>query len=178
MTIQRPPFLRLPPNVLEDITLYAVDTQLGPPREILTLILTCRAIHNQLLDCSHLYARVFRCKFDYAAARRRLGEAAVYTPNLARQLKAHCITLAALRSGDVHGPNLLTTLWGAFLMMIENDGRNAVQLIEYAGLKPFLATYAAQRLWKGLHNGWPQCNIANSLALWLMWLVTDLGTCL
>lgn len=68
-------------------------------------------------------------------------------------------------------------LWAAFLMMVESDGKNEAQLLEWAGLKTFADRFVRERLWEGRdnYNGWPAESVTNSLALWLMWLTTDEG---
>ena len=163
----------LPAYVLEDIAVYTLDP-LGPPKELLSLLLTCRSLYNAL-SLPHLYAQIFRFKFDWTSAKRRIGNRANYPSNLAQQLKVYCRTLQAVRSGDIHAATLLDTLWNAFFMMIENDGRNAAQLLNYAGLKAFAKRLVFERLWEDMRYGWPVQKAANSLALWLYWFSTDAG---
>ncbi len=59
--------------------------------------------------------------------------------------------------------------------MMENDGRNAAQLMEWAGLKLFVDRFVRTRLLDGATNGWPRENIINSLAVWLLYATTDEG---
>lgn len=173
-------FCRLPLPVLENIGLeVSVVNPLGPPTDLVSLLLTCKHVHSFLgfPHNRHLYARIFRAKFDYRAAFRRFGARATYTANLANQLRIYCQCLTHIRRGDIMSNHTPRFLWAAFLMMVESDGKNEAQLLEWAGLKTFADRFVRERLWEGRdnYNGWPAESVTNSLALWLMWLTTDEG---
>lgn len=179
MTSQQSILCSIPLVILENI---AHETTLidpfGPPSTLIPLLLTCRHIHNALSfkSCSHLYARIFRSRFDYRAASRRFGIRATYSPTLAKQLKKYCITLKRFRRGDINSDTLQDDFYLAFFMMSENDGRNYVQL-QWAGLPAFVDRFVRQRLWddRESSNGWPAENRINSLALWLLYFTTTKG---
>ncbi|TCD63351.1 hypothetical protein EIP91_005652, partial [Steccherinum ochraceum] len=170
----------IPTTILESIALEAALLQpLGPPADLVPLLQTCRYIHHALAlqHNRHLYAHIFRSMFDWRAASRRFGPRACYSSNLAVQLKKYCTTLRRLKHADPDSEHLNLDLWNAFLMMIENDGRNAAQL-EWAGLTAFVDRLVRERLWRGREDfhGWPAENTTNALALWLMWFTTDQAT--
>ncbi|THH19371.1 hypothetical protein EW146_g1793 [Bondarzewia mesenterica] len=145
----------------------------GRPSALLPLLSTCSFLHNTLRfhHNKSLYARIFSCMFDPDAARRRFGDRAVRTSNLASQLRLYWETLKHIRGGDIHSPQNVDYFWIAFFMLMENDGRNAVQLRQ-AGLGPFVENFVRSRLWEDAENGWPTESPINSLALWLMWCTT------
>ena len=173
-------FCRLPSTVLENIALETcVVEPLGPPSDLVPLLLTCKHIYVQLafLYNRHFYARIFRAKFDTRAALRRLGSRASYTANLANQLRIWCQCLTHIKRGDIMSSQTPKFLWAAFFMMVESDGKNEAQLLEWADLKTFVDRFVRERLWESRddYHGWPAESSVNALALWLMWLTTDEG---
>lgn len=180
MRAQSSAFCKLPAVILESIGLeVTVVDPLGPPKDLIALLLTCKHIYHVLAfdNNRHLYARIFSCKFDTRAAYRRFGARAAYTSNLAHQLKVYSACLKRIRHGDIHAPSLTKDLWISFFMMVESDGKNEAQLIEWARLHTFVDRLVRERLWEGRenHNGWPAESNLNALALWLMWFTTDEG---
>ncbi|OCH92980.1 hypothetical protein OBBRIDRAFT_725705, partial [Obba rivulosa] len=168
----------VPDSVLEHIALeVAVAEPLGPPAGLVPLLRTCRRIHTVLdIDTNHnLYAKIFTLKFDKRAANRRIGEHAVYSSNLAFQLRKYCLTLQRICTGDVYSELIEDDLWTAYLMLLENDGKNAEQLLEYAKLDAFVDRFMCTRLWENRlqYGGWPAESTANSLAVWLYFMTLD-----
>ncbi|OCH92972.1 hypothetical protein OBBRIDRAFT_772380 [Obba rivulosa] len=167
----------VPAVVLEHIALeLALAEPLGPPAALVPLLQTCRHIYALLnYENSALYAAIFTLKFDRRAANRRLGEEAIYSSSLAFQLRKQCTALTRIRSGDVYSPSVVSDLWTAFIMMTENDGKNAAQLLEYASLDVLVDRFIHTRLWEGReeHAGWPAESTANALAIWLYWMCID-----
>ncbi|PSR74766.1 hypothetical protein PHLCEN_2v9563 [Hermanssonia centrifuga] len=180
-------YLSLVPNtVLENIAFWCIDP-LGPPAALIPLLLICKDIYLKLLPpgLSHasgerpdqyFYARIFKFLFDSGAIDRRLGPRPAYSRNLAAQLLVYCPALKRIRSGNIHADTVQDDLWSAYFMMMENDGRNAAQLLEWAGLKAFVDRFVRTRLLDGATNGWPCENIINSLAVWLLYATTDEAT--
>jgi hypothetical protein len=169
----------LPFAVLENITVeLALAEPLGPPKHLVALLGTCRAIYDSLAFHvnPHLYARIFRCKFDTRAAVRRLGERCARVQNLADQLKVYCVALRRIRGGDIAAESVEDDMWSALFMLLENDGKNEEQL-EWAGLRGFIDRYVRNLLFVRSEetSGWPAESRANALALWLMWFTTDEG---
>ncbi|GJE97849.1 hypothetical protein PsYK624_140710 [Phanerochaete sordida] len=172
----------LPHDVLQSIAVEVANTQsLGLLDNLVALLQTCQHIYVLLSPThnNHLYGRIFRLKFDTGAAARHLGDRALYSPALASQLREYCAALKRIRSRDLAAPPdvLERTLWAAFFLLAENDGRNHAQL-QLAGLGAFVDAFVRTRLWDGheSNHGWPLDTTANALALYLMWYMTDSET--
>jgi hypothetical protein len=185
----------LPTEILEQIA-YFVGTEsfLGPPSSLAKLSSANRAIHSSLSVATniHLYACIFRFKFDTGHVVRRLGAKNVTAAALSSELVQRCVHLKRIRartdSRAVHAPfhrhktTLKETLWTAYLMMLENEGNNEQQLIEYARLEDWLKEYwtderGASNVHAFLLGGlWPLESDENALAMWLFWFLIQSGT--
>jgi len=110
--------------------------------------------------------------FDVGAVRRRIGISAVRSRNLASQLKTYCITLKRIRRGDINAPDIEDLLRTVFILLTENDGKNREQL-EWANTYQFVYNFVHHRLWEDTVNGWPRDTPLHSLALWVLWCMTD-----
>ena len=170
-----PSLLALPPDVLDLIALHlALADQLGPPAHLVPLLCAHSLFNNNLSITrnSHLYARIFRAKFDHAAAHRRFPDDAAYSHVLASQLVRNCQTLQRIRRRAI----IVDDLYRAFVLYLENDGLNAAQLSD-AGLPDLIERYVLNRLWHGRdrsHN-WPTESRENAFALWLFWYTLTPG---
>ncbi|KAJ6544648.1 hypothetical protein DFH09DRAFT_990484 [Mycena vulgaris] len=165
------PLCAVPPEILEHIA-YELTclAPLGPPAALVPLLLTCKAVNSRLSGNAPLYSRIFKFKFDSGAVRRRAFDP---TPNqCSDQLVLYCTQLHRLR-GPVSADDCDEVLFGAYLMMLENDGRNAAQL-EHAGLDSYLDIFVRTRMWdsRGSSHGWPVDSVASACALWLIWMTT------
>ncbi|CAA7264935.1 unnamed protein product [Cyclocybe aegerita] len=161
----------LPTELLHNIAQALVATNpLGPPRELIPLILTCRAWHA-IFTADTLLAAICRLKFDTAAVTRRAFTP--HTHDLAEQLVHACTLLRAIRAGDVYDIDAHEHLFTAYMLMLDNDGKNYAQL-EWAGMGAYVARFVRRRLWEecAANEGWPVDNAANACALWLMWMTT------
>jgi hypothetical protein len=170
---------RLPAELLELLALeVALLELLGPPKDLIALLCTCRRVHDFLAfdQCYNLFARIFKAKFDISAVRRRFGPKSVRSSSLALQLKKYCTTLQDIRGGNIYSSNIHDILRTAFFMAMENDGKNSFQLA-WAGLDRFVDRFVRTRLCEDaeMNNGWPADNSVNALALWLMWFTTTRG---
>lgn len=205
-TFRSPTLETLASEVLQRIAFFAADFTLGPPTSVLSMMLTCKSLSNALSieDHPYLYDRIFRMKFDIAAPERRLGPklllgrrsehrsrtnlgnisgAPAPAPSmkltssiLANELRIRYATLKRIRRQEINTPHTRQDLWIAYLMMLESDGRNEVQLIEYADIAKFVLMFLRSRLYEGSeerNNGWPIESEENALAVWLLWLVND-----
>ncbi|KAG0706198.1 hypothetical protein DFH29DRAFT_980491 [Suillus ampliporus] len=179
----------LPQEVMENIAFFsATATDVGPPSDLLPLLLSCRSIHGALsLETNlHLCARIFEHKFDLGAAVRRLGPHIATPIALSKELRKRFVYLKRIRARtdsrlcapDASKSQVLgELLWLAYLMMLENDGKNVRQLREYAGMEQWLMEYwfdddGASLASKALsEDDWPLDNEHNSLAMWLFWLL-------
>ena len=159
--------LRLPNELIHQCSFHLLaQSPLGPPRDLLTLALTCRTFNLAVTSIS-FKARICRLMFDVGAIARRL-----FNPrdtDLADELHRCCNVLKAIRKAD---PILLDdTLSASYFLMLSNDGKNYAQL-EHAGLDAYVDNFVRSKLWegRGTNQGWPLDNFDNAHALWLMWM--------
>jgi hypothetical protein len=135
----------MPSEVLSHIALdtVSIPTSIPTPRELTTvrsLVLTGRTFHQNLSPehNPHMYANIFRLMFDVEAIRRRTGAATVVASAFALELKQRVETLKRIKSSlddaecneDIRHA-LSTDLVRAFMMMVEDDGKNRHQLVEF-----------------------------------------------
>jgi len=179
----------VPQEVLEHVALFSVThCFLGPPSTLSSLITTNRKIHSQLSIASnpHLYARIFAYKFDIAPAIRRLGPDRITPRILADELQLRCLYLKRIRTrldsvvhtfpaheSDRFSPHEL--LCHAYLLMLENEGKNEKQLREYARVDGWLREYwfaelgASRAISFMGANLWLLESPERSIAMWLFW---------
>ncbi|EIW76650.1 hypothetical protein CONPUDRAFT_139394 [Coniophora puteana RWD-64-598 SS2] len=183
----------VPQEIIEHIAFFA-GTQyvLGPPSDLLPLLLTSRAFHRQLADSYNpwLYARIFEYKFDLRAAARRLGAEAMTVLVLKAELQKRCAYLKKIKArtsaflneddDDLSDDGVRAELlWMAYLMMLENDGKNERHLREYAQMETWLWDYwfdargASRASQLVSMDKWLPDTEQNSLAMWLFWLLFD-----
>ena len=160
-----------------------IPTMFNPssPSSLVSLLETNRTINSRLsLKSNHyLYAKIFAHKFDLASASRRLGPDRTEPAVLAEELRRRCIYLKRLRSrvdsridpvtgGDDEARQEL--LFHAYLLMLENDGKNGEQL-DWARLDGLLHNFVLTKLWhqRELYEQWTAENAINALAVWLFW---------
>ncbi|KAG8212957.1 hypothetical protein J3R82DRAFT_11323 [Butyriboletus roseoflavus] len=170
------------PSVLEDIAFYlAVDPFLGPPVNLLSLLLTCRTLYDHLsVNTSGLYARIFRHKFDCGAIERRLSARWTSAPCLAQELRSRFVALQHIKHGNPSLPLDREALWKAYLMLLENDGRNERQLSGWANLPDWLLGVVALRSSAlSTSSTHPMRHLSDpegmSLAVWLLWMTSSKG---
>lgn len=166
---------RVPSEVLSDIVVFAVDP-LGPPKAFATSLSICRQI-TWRLDRYVVGSRIFRCLFDTSSPERTLPENAMRPRTLFRELQVYSTTLQVIRRRDIYASDVVDHLWNAYLMLVENDEHNAAQLIQWADVQAFTDRFVRERLHEGRASPqhWPLDTVANSLALWVMWLSMDAG---
>ncbi|KAI0742868.1 hypothetical protein C8Q80DRAFT_1191188 [Daedaleopsis nitida] len=181
----------VPQEVLEHIAFFAAtDSFLGPPDGITALLSIDRRTHDALSMSAnpYLWSRIFLYKFDVASSARRLEEQgkAVNAPEMCDELKLRCILLKRIRRrtdsiatsynlSPTHRDSLRSILWMAYLMMLENEGKNDKQLREYAGFDAWLKEFlfhpsgASLAAWSVREDLWPPNDERSALALWLFW---------
>lgn len=145
----------VPQEILEHIAFFsATQTFLGPPSALVPLLGTCRRFHSRLSINSnhHLYASVFAHKFDIASVVRRLGSDRTTPYVLTRELQRRCFYLKRIRGRldstvkpsrdsdnvDHDGSILHELLFHAYILMLENEGKNEQQLREYGRIDAWL----------------------------------------
>ena len=185
----------IPQEILEQIAFCTVTSELlGPPAAIIPLLLTNRRFHTILSLSSnpHLYARIFAFKFDLVAVIRHLGPEQTSAKVLSVELQRRCSLLTRIRRRSdtkiIQFPivqydeeMVLAILWMGYLMMLENYGKNELQLRNYAEMDIWLKEYwfdpqgASFTTLSIKMDKWPPNNEQNSLAMWLFWFLLDPG---
>lgn len=199
-------FSDIPPDILELIAFFvAINPLLGPPSELLSFISLSKFTYDSLSLRKNpsLYARICAVKFDLDAPLRRLGKAAMLPQALANELVKRCIVLKRFKATSMahiinpmpeEEETLNEMLWTAFFMVLENDGRNVIQL-RNSGVAGWLNAYwfdtagsshAMSLLqddeWPALGLGSPRnsispyrCSQHLTLAMWLLWFFFEPG---
>ncbi|KAG8952156.1 hypothetical protein FRC04_005156 [Tulasnella sp. 424] len=192
-----PSLTNIPPEILDEIAFHTVlipkASKLGPPCDLHSLLLTCKAVHESLSTSCALLARIFRCQFDYAALARRFSPSWLTSNVLADQLKTRWTILKRIRSvgvsweqqGDLKDSwpidswgktNVTEDLWMAFLMLLESDGKN-VQQLRNAKMQSYLDAYVNVFLIRRAKQYDYQNETVNStLAIWIGYLLEDEAT--
>lgn len=178
----------VPQEVLEHIAFFAAtQTFLGPPAALLPLLGTNRRIYARLAISSnhHLYSRIFDYKFDASNNVSRLGIGQITPKAVAHELKLRCMFLQRIRarldSRQANEENdnemLRDLLFHAYLMMLDNRGKNEAQLRGYAGMDGWLREYwfdeqgASHAMSSIRTDRWPPNDEKTSLAMWLFWFL-------
>ncbi|KAI0791033.1 hypothetical protein C8Q75DRAFT_86094 [Abortiporus biennis] len=185
-------FALIPPEVLEHIALYTACSEfLGPPSGLLSLLTLNHTVHAalSLKNNPRLYAQIFALNFDINAAIRRLGADRINATTLSEELVRRCTLLSRFRSrvdgkltesGELvegQGDMIDSMLWMAYLMMLENDGYNERQLIEYGRIDEWLKEFwfdpmgSSQATLSIRADIWPENCERMSLAMWLFWML-------
>jgi hypothetical protein len=178
-------FDSIPQEILEHVGFYLATEQLcGPPSALVPFLLTSRQIYNRLspLENPHFYALIFAHKFDVKTAKRRLGDVRVSSVAMAEELKRRFMVLRRIRSkkdcfADQSSPDNCTDdiLATAYLMMLENEGKNKQQLLAYADIGQWIKDYllhdkgASLTRQQLLNGGYPLPTTRAALAMWLFW---------
>lgn len=153
--------------------LAASETALGPPLGLPSLLLTSRHVYANTCakNNARLYARYFRLKFDCSAPRRRLTDGWETGRCLATELIKRFTAMRRMRD---HVFNM-DDLWTSYLMMLENDGKNELHLLNWANLKRYLVTLIVARV-----HVPPQVIDTDptlyALTIWLLWMSSSRET--
>jgi hypothetical protein len=172
----------LPAEILEEIILVIIaHSPLGLPLELAALLLTSRAIYTKLSphNFPHLHSRVFMSKFDPPCALLSLGSVdGINLPSshdLTQELRARFSALKLFTTGRLDDPEFSDALMTAFIMTLEDAGRNAAQL-RHSGLPRLLREYICTRLRDDAltsTHGWPAQSHINSVILYLFWALSS-----
>jgi len=159
----------LPLEVLEAIAFWVAteDASITPLSNLIPLLLLDRET-NKFLSSDPLYARIYGTKFDIRTTTRRLGKGKLTARSLAAELKKRCTHLRAIRNPTFDPELVEPAIWTAFVMVLENDGKNERQLLEYAHMTRWL-----KRCWIGIsktlqEGGWPPNSLNSSVYMWLL----------
>jgi hypothetical protein len=195
MSSHSPRLNNVPQEILEHIAFFTATANfLGPPAQIIPLLLTNRRIHSYLSVSSnpHLYARIFVHKFDVVPAFHRLDPGDTSSTMISSELQRRCGFLRRVRlrldsrvmqvpSVNCDDKTVQEILWMSYLMMLENNGKNEQQLRNYARMEEWLKEYwfdAKGSSFTALcikADSWPPNNEQNSLAMWLFWFLLKPG---
>jgi hypothetical protein len=168
------PFERLAPEILQRIAYHlGTSTFHGPPCHLLPLLHTSSTINRalSLKNTSYLYAEIFRFKFDDEAPTRRLSDRWLTTKCLAHELVNRCLVLKRIR---YRRPYTKTDLWTAYLMILESDGRNESQLIDWAGIVEYLYLVISHRT-RARPTSWFEEPEGTALTIWLLFMTVGRG---
>ena len=189
-------FLGMPQEIIEHIAYFvSTDSFLGPPSSLLLLLLLNRRINSclSIVTNHHLYARIFSYKFDTAAPLARLGEESLVSQAFAEELKRRCIVLKRLRAridSTIHARHadqdnlkisIHDVLFTSYILMLENNGKNEVQLAEYGKMKAWLKEFwfdargASLAVYSIRTGNWPPNRPETALGMWLFWFLLDTG---
>ena len=162
----------LPLEVLDDIAFWIAteDTSIAPLNNLIPLLLLDQETNKFLSFDSNqsLYARIYAAKFDIKTTTRRLGKQKLTAHCLANELKKRCTHLRIIRTLSFELELIEPAIWTAFVMMLENDGKNESLLLEYARIAYWLEQY-----WVAVSNslqgeGWPANSLIHSVCMWLL----------
>jgi len=162
----------LPLEVLEDVAFWVAteDTSIAPLSNLIPLLLLDRESNKFLsFNSNHpLYARIYATKFDTKTTTRRLGKGRLTAHCLAKELKRRWVHLRAIRTLSFELELIEPAIWTAFVMMLENDGKNERLLLEQAQITHWLKHY-----WVAISNsleeeGWPSNDLSHSICMWLL----------
>ncbi|KAF9037364.1 hypothetical protein BDZ89DRAFT_982639 [Hymenopellis radicata] len=185
----------VPQEIVEHVAyLVATDTIVGPPIDLISLVSTSRHFYSGLSITKNLnlYANIFTFKFDTGVATRRLGVDKLTQSVLTEELQRRFILLKRIRARtessleqcDPRKPEdrtrLRETLFGAYLLMLENEGKNELHLRAY-GIDDWLNEYWFREQGSSLATSalkadrWPDQNEEHALAMWLFWFLFKPG---
>jgi hypothetical protein len=164
--------MSLPPEIIEDIAFWLAteDTSIAPPNNLIPLLLLNRET-NQFLSFNsnhYLYARIYAAKFDTKTSTRRLGKGRLTAFGLTAELKKRCMHLRAIRNFSFELELIEPAIWTAFVMMLENDGKNERLLVEYAHITHWLKHYWIAISSALEREGWPSNSLLHSACMWLL----------
>lgn len=183
----------IPQEVLEHIAFFAAtDNLLGPPSNLLPLLVTSRRIYSRLSITSnpHLYARVFAFKFDLQPALKRLGIDSVSPTAVSVELRERFVYLKRIKArtdayntkgGTKPQDTLHQLLFRVYIWLLESEEKNERQLREYARIDSWLHEYwfnydgASNAMHLMRDDKWPINDRNAALAMWLYWLLLRPG---
>lgn len=180
----------IPQEVLEHIAFFtATQSFLGPPSSLIPLLNTNRRINTQLSIITNkcLYARIFVFKFDVGAPIARFGSVRLSASALSHELQRRFELFHRIRgrsdAKSLHNLNttdsdgLSNLLLHAYLIMLENEGKNERQLRDYAKMGGWLREFwfderGASKSIVHIRSGkWPPNSRTTALAMWLFWFL-------
>jgi hypothetical protein len=180
MSAQLSPLESLDSPALDRIAFFVgTSSFLGPAPDLLALISTSRTLYEALAFTANkdLWAKIFKSKFDTAAAGRRLSERWATAPCLAEEGRKRFAAMKRIRHGVVAEQHQLSDLWTAYIMLLESDGLNESQLIDWANIRPFLYRVIIYRARTPRERSslWFSDTEGTALTVWLLWMTASAG---
>ncbi|KAG8968796.1 hypothetical protein FRC03_005976 [Tulasnella sp. 419] len=173
---------QIPYDILYQIADFIlIDSPQGPPETVFaSLLVTSKAIHYATSVALKVLA--FRAQFDTAAIRRRFPSSS--TPStFASELERRWRSLKRIRwagsdpslwGNEYTSQQIQNDLWQAFFLLLENDGKNWAQLVEWAQLRVYIRVFLQYDMIPACSNGeLPQETEERSLAMWILWLLIN-----
>lgn len=161
---------QIPGDVLQHIAyLSAVSSPLGPPVDLYRLLLTSNSVYRSLsiYACPHLYASIFRAKFDGGWCQHSGLPDSV----LAVELLQRFLAVQRIRRRSLCPKYLWWDLRTILRMVIENQGTNDAQL-SAIGFSDFILLCVRERL--GIPSPRVYRNVSDfdtdALTVWLLCL--------
>ncbi|KZV85313.1 hypothetical protein EXIGLDRAFT_681951 [Exidia glandulosa HHB12029] len=176
-----PALQSLPPELLEQIAVFAFRSHSQTPFADLHALGSCTRLFSRQLHLAHnplLYSRIFRTTFDCIALRRRMDFDKVPPAVVAQELQKRFQAMWRFRREPTEDD-----LWAVLLMLFEHDRRNRHLLDIHADIRN-----AAKRRLDTITRGhplrkprggddndeWPAPTRELTLILWILWMtVTD-----
>lgn|ERR1700722_5802422 len=168
---------KVPNDVLTHIAFLSASSSIFyPPTDVFHLSLSSRDMYDTLSiqSCPHLYAKLYSICFDTAAIRRRFRSPHMLTSSaLCSEFVQRCRVLRRVRRGDISSQDLAQDLLTVYMMILESDGLNEMQLA-VSGFPQYIAMLVQARL-PHLEATNALTNETDSLAVWLLWLTLSRG---
>ena len=162
----------LPLEILDNIAFWVAtgDLSISSLNDLIPLLLLDRETNGFLSFDSNppLYARIYATKFDTKTATRRLGGKKLTAHSLAAELKKRSVHLRAIRALSFELELIEPAIWTAFVMMLENDGKNERLLLHYAQIARWLELYWIEVSTAFREDGWPSNSLVHSACMWLL----------
>ncbi|KAG8922772.1 hypothetical protein FRC02_011617 [Tulasnella sp. 418] len=179
-----PSFITLPDELICNIVEALIhDSPYGLPETVFySLRATCRRLYHSI-SMQH-ESLVLRAQFDTKAILRRLPSRSgltAFAPELERRWRALKRIRWAGENPAVWGTEytselIRNDLWVIFILLLENDGKNWIQLVEWARLRAYIRACLDYDLIPACSSGeLPEDTENRSLILWILWiyLITD-----
>lgn len=165
---------KIPTELFHRIVLWLIDLT-GSLRDVSSLLCTCDEIWNKL-DFGHnsyLWGRIHALRFDTTAAYRRGYHDFDYRTQ-AGETRHKSVVLQEITRWTPGDELSLDTLRRAYVMILEDDGKNRKLLIA-AGLKNAVVQLCPATLRANRVNNWPVDDEYATLLLWMLWFLTTKG---
>lgn len=169
----------LPAETLLEVLALAIEASPdGSPDALHALSLTCRHIYSVIHKNTQgpsFISKILRYTFD-ADPTHRFGRD-VFVAGSTTEYRKYCSAFQIIRhvqlDGNTDDPRIETALVTAYTMMLNDDGSNVVKL-RVAGLLEVVKMIILS-LDLSDNNGWPKSDVKTTLAVVLLWMLSNQG---